>query len=211
MRTVSLLSDRHRGPRALFALMAGQHGVASTVQARDVGVSRAVEERLVDEGALVRLTRGVLTAGGVPLTFSAQAMAAALQPGVVALSHGAAARLHCLTGFEHHATLDVIGTRGSHIRVQPPVYARYSRGRIADHVVIVGSIPVTSISLTLTQIAPEIRRPQLEAAVAAALGRGESVDEIRAVAERWRGPGRPGPAKVLDVLDSVAYRRRRTA
>jgi hypothetical protein len=37
------------------------------------------------------------------------------------------------------------------------------------------------------------------------------MDEIRAVAERWRGPGRPGPAKVLDVLDSLAYRRRRTA
>jgi hypothetical protein len=203
MSTVSLLSDRRRGSRALFALMARQHGVASCVQARNVGVSRAVEERLVDEGALIRPMRGIVAAGGVPLTFSAQAMAAALRPGVTALSHGSAARLHCLAGFEHHATIEVIGARGSHIRVDPPVHARYSRGRISDDIVMLGAIPVTSIPLTLTHVAPQINRPQLVAAVGAALDRGESADEIRIVAERWREPGRPGPAQLLDVLDAV--------
>src|SRR5262245_14335945 len=110
--------------------MAAQHGVASRGQARDVGVSRAVEERLVAEGALVRLMRGIVAAGGMPLTYSAQAMAAALRPGVVALSHGSAARLHRLSGFEVHPTIDVIGARGAHISVHPPVHARYSRRRV---------------------------------------------------------------------------------
>ena len=178
---------------------------------RDAGVSRAVEERLVAEGALVRLMHGILAAGGVPLTFSAQAMAAALRPGVVALSHGAAARLHRLSGFELHSTIDVIGARGSHIRVRPPVHARFSRGRVSDHVVMVGPIPVTSVPLTLTLLTPEITRAQLLAAVDDAIRRGERVDTIREVAEQWREPGRPGPAQLLEILDAVAGGRRRTA
>jgi hypothetical protein len=211
MSTVSLLSDRRRGVRALVALMARQHGVASCVQARNLGVSRAVEERLVDEGALVRPMHGIVAAGGVPLTFSAQAMAAALRPGVAALSHGAAARLHSLAGFERYATIEVIGARGSHIRVEPPVRARYSRGRISDHVVMVGAIPVTSIPLTLTLLTPEITRAQAVAAVSHAVRSGESPDAIREVAEQWRGPGRPGPAHLLDIVEQVESGRRRTA
>jgi len=211
MSTVSLLSDRRRGLRALFALMARQHGVASCVQARHVGVSRNVEERLVDEGALVRPMRGIVAAGGVPLTFSAQAMAAALRPGVAALSHGAAARLHRLAGFEHHSTIDVIGARGSHIRVDPPVQARYSRGRISDHTVMLGAIPVTSIPLTLTLLTPEITRPQAFVAVSHAVSSGESPQAIREVAEQWRESGRPGPAHLLDIVEAVENGRRRTA
>jgi hypothetical protein len=211
MSTVSLLSDRRRGARALFALMARQHGVASCRQACHVGVSRAVEERLVDEGALVRPMRGIVAACGVPLTFSAQAMAAALRPGVAALSHGAAARLHCLAGFEHHATIEVIGARGSHIRVDPPVLARYSRGRISDHIVMLGSIPVTSVPLTLTMLTSEITRAQALTAVSHAVRGGESPHAIREVAEQWRGPGRPGPAHLLDIIDAVENERWRTA
>jgi len=203
MSAVSVLSARRRGPRALFTLMARQHGVASCRQARDVGVSHAVEERLVAEGALVRLMRGILAAGGVPLTFSAQAMAAALRPGVVALCHGAAARLHRLAGFELHSTIDVIGARGSHIRVRPPVQARLTRGPVADHVVMVGPLPVTSVPLTLTLLTPEITRAQLLATVDDAIRRGECVDTIREVAEQWREPGRPGPAQLLEILDEV--------
>jgi hypothetical protein len=212
MSTVSLMSGRRGGPRTLFALMARQNGVASCGQARDAGVSRAVEDRLVGEGALVRLMRGVVAAGGVPLTFSAQAMAAALQPGVVALSHGAAGRLHRLAGFELHETIDVIGPRGAHLRVHPPVQARYSRRPVSDQVVMVGPIPVVSIALTLTQLAPEITRAQLLAAVGDAIRRGEPMEVIREVAAQWREPGRPGPAQVLDVLDAVEDRApRRTA
>lgn len=218
MRPVSVLSlsvvsapDRRRGPRALFALMADQHGVASRRQARGLGVSRAVEDRLVAEGALVRLTRGVVAAGGAPLTFSAQAMAATLRPGVTAISHGAAARLHGITGFAHHPVIDVIGPRGSHLRVETPMFARYSRGPIADHVVMVGPIAVLSLPLTLALLTSEIPWPDAIGAVTEALRRGVPEADLRTVAEEWLEPGRPGPGHLLEILDAIAAGTKRSA
>lgn len=199
--------DRERGPRALFSLMAAQHGVASRSQLRMLGVSRSVEARLVRDGALVRLPNSVVTAGGAPLTFSAQAMAATLRPGVAAVTHGAAARLHRLAGFEHHAQIDVIGTRGSHLRVEPPLVAHYTRRTLDDEVVSVGPIRVTSIPLTLTLVTPEIARDQLIAALADAVGRGVPAATIRDVAERWREAGRSGPPQLLELLDRLSGQR----
>ena len=187
---------RHAGPRALFALMAEQHGVASRAQARAAGVTRAVEERLIAEGALVRAFPGVVAAGGVTMTFSAQAMAATLRPGVMGVSHGAAARLHRLAGFEHHPHIEVIGARGSHIRVDAPIFARYSRRPIDQHIGLVGAIRVTSIPLTLALATPEITSEQAadtltQRAPPAACPRQRSGPSPSSGTER-AGPGRSG-------------------
>jgi hypothetical protein len=183
-----------------------QHGVASRAQVRDVGVSRAVEERLVAEGALVRLFPGIVAAGGVPITFSAQAMAATLRPGVLGISHGAAARLHRLAGFERHPHIDVIGARGAHIRVDDPIFARYSRRPLHEHIVPVGAIRVTSIPLTLALVTPELTREQAGSCVMSALERGVPARSIRDLAVQWRGDGR-----LIELVDQFTGRCRRSA
>ena len=208
LRTLSMTLPDQRGPRALFALMVSQHGVASSAQARELGVSRAVERRLVAEGALVRTRSGVLGAGGAQPTFATCAMAAALRPGVLAVSHGAAARIHRLPGFAAHSAVDVIGARGSHIRGDESVVAHYSRGPIEQHVVRVAGIPVTSVPLTLTLVTSSLTRSDAIAALGEAIGRGASAAAIRSVALQWQEPGRSGPSKVLELLDRIAVRPR---
>jgi hypothetical protein len=192
------------GTRELFELMARQHGVASRAQGRALGVSSAVEQRLMIGGALVPLLPGIVAAGGAALTFSAQAMAATLRPGVVAVSHGAAARLHGLAGFAGHRRVDVIGRRGAHIRLHPPFLPHYTRGPIDGHVVRLGAIPVTSIPLTLVLIASDLSRARVSAVLADVLSGGVPGAAIRAVAGEWRSAGRSGPGRVLELLDGVS-------
>lgn len=203
MSVVSTNPTVRRGPCALFALMSSQHGVASSAQARRAGVTRAVEQRLVAEGALVRPLPGIVAAGGVRPTYAAQAMAASLRPGVVGVSHGAAARLHRLAGYEDHPEIDVIGARGSHIRVGPPILAHYSRGPIGRYITHIGSIPVTTIALTLALITRETNTTRALAALDDALGRGVPATSIRGVAQQWRETGRSGPGLLLTLLDCL--------
>lgn len=186
--------------------MAGQLGVASTTQARALGVSRAVERRLQREGALSEAMPGVLAAGGVRLSFPAMAMAATLRPGVTAVSHGTAARLHRLAGFTDYSGLDVVGDRNAHPSANTPVTRHYSRGPVGEHVGHIGPIPVTSVPLTLAMIAPDTGRSTLIGALADALGRGVSAARIRTVALAWRETGRSGPGLLLSLLDELAAR-----
>ena len=137
------------------------------------------------------------------MTFSAQAMAATLRPGVLGVSHGAAARLHRLAGFEHHPHIEVIGARGSHIRVDAPIFARYSRRPIDQHIGLVGAIRVTSIPLTLALATPEITSEQAADTLTSALRRGVPAATIRAVAEQWHGAGRARPIRLLELLDRL--------
>ena len=179
-----------RGPAALFELMREQHGVASRPQARAVGVSRAVERRLVAEGALVRPVGEVLAVGGVWPSFASRCMATSLLAGVQAISHGAAARLHRLPGFEQHESLDAIGRRGARLHHPPPVVTHRSRRDLDDHIVRVARIPVTSIPLTLVLLAGTVDDRVLARALDDAIRRGIPPAPIEELARRWRVSGR---------------------
>lgn len=188
------------GPPALFALMARQHGVASCQQSRELGVSRAVERRLIREGALREPLAGVLAAGGMRASYSSQAMAATVIPGALALSHGAAARVHRLAGWERHPTLDVVGQRGAHLRTNHPVVSHYTRGPVADHLVNVGALTVTSIPLTLVLIAAECSTDRLRTTLHDAVRRGIRVSAITDVLGDWQVGGRAGTHRLAAVL-----------
>lgn len=188
------------GTPALFALMARQHGVASCQQSRELGVTRAVERRLIREGALQEPLPGVLAAGGMRPSYSSQAMAATMLPGAVALSHGAAARLHKLAGWDQHPTLDVIGQRGAHLRPKLPVVAHYTRGPVAEHLVRVGPLLVTSIPLTLVMIAAECSTERLRVTLHDAVRRGVQVSAITEVLGSWQVGGRAGTQRLATVL-----------
>ncbi|MET0579995.1 MAG: hypothetical protein ABW122_15170, partial [Ilumatobacteraceae bacterium] len=141
--------------------MSAQHGVASTRQSRALGLTRRIERRLLADGVLVVAGPGVVRLAGTPVTFPARAMAAALTPGVMAVSHGAAARLHGFDGFGGHDLVDVIAARGASPRPPRDVRVHRTRGTIAEHVVDVGSIPVLSVGATLALLAPVVGVPAL--------------------------------------------------
>lgn len=180
--------------------MANQHGVASCAQARDIGVTRKVEKRLVAEGTLASPFPGVLTAGGTPVTFEGRAMAAALSSGVVAISHGAAARLHELDGFDDVEAVDVLGRRGAHLHPALDTRLHYTRGALDGHLTTVGPIPVLTVAATLALLAPSAGIGRTARALDSALRLGVASDELRRVAVAWRRKGRRGPPALLMLL-----------
>lgn len=188
------------GMRELFTLMAEQHGVASCVQARQLGLSAKAEATRLADGALASPLPGVLTAAGAPVTFDGRAMAAALSPGVVAVSHSAAARLHGLDGFEDAETVDVLGRRGAHLHHSLGVAVHFTRGALDDHVVRVGPIPVLSVAATLALLAPAVGIGRTARALDSALRVGVDSEELRRVAVQWRRRGRSGPPAMLMLL-----------
>jgi hypothetical protein len=186
--------------RELFELMAAQYGVATTSQARALGLTRRAEVRMIAGGALWSPARDVLAAGGAPVTFAGRAMAAVLSPGATAVSHGAAARLHGLDGFDHYDRVDVIGSQGANPHSAPGTVVHYTRGPILDHVVAVDKIPVMSIPSTLALLAPLVGIGPTARALDSALRMGLSADELRTVALAWRRRGRRGPPALLMLL-----------
>lgn len=201
------MRDISAATTSLFTLMAAQHGVASCAQARELGVSRVVERRLMREGSLNAIPPGLLSAGGAPLSRRGALMAATLRPGAVAISHGAAARIHGLSVFADYRPIDIIGDKGAHLRLESPVLTHYSRGPLTDHVVTVEAIPVTSLALTLVHVAPMLARRRTIDAVLEAMRLGVRASELQSVAEAWRRFGRPGPAIVLAALDDLTSRQ----
>ncbi|CAN5705261.1 DUF559 domain-containing protein [soil metagenome] len=192
--------------RALFDLMAAQHGVATTRQARAVGVSARVERRLQADGTLWSPFPAVLAAGGAPVTFEARALAAAWSPGVVAVSHASAARLHGLDGFDgagrvpDAAPIDVIGQRHATLHRSLGARPHYTRGPIDRSITNLGPIPVLNVPATLALLAPEVGIGPTARALDSALRMGVTADELRATAEAWRQRGRSGPPGLLMLL-----------
>ena len=180
--------------------MATQHGVATTAQARALGISRRVERRLLDAGILAAPFPDVLASGGTPATFHGRAMAAAMAPGVVAIAHGAAARLHRLDGFDRHETIDVIGTNGARPHASLGASVHLSRGPLLDHVQELDRIPVLSVPATLALMAPIVGIGPTAKALDSALRMGVCSDQLRHVATAWRQRGRSGPPALLMLL-----------
>jgi hypothetical protein len=193
--------------RALLELMARQHGVASTSQSRALGVSRRAELRLLDQGIIMSPLPEVLVVAGAPITFHGRAMAAALTPGVTAVSHGAAARLHGLDGFARHETVDVIGPCGANPHAVEGMDLHYTRGPLLQHIVEVDRVPVMTIPSTLALLAPEVGIGPTARALDSALRLGVSTDELRAVAQAWRRQGRSGPPALLMLLGDRVDKR----
>jgi hypothetical protein len=184
----------------LFALMRQQHGVATTSQARALGLTRRAEVRMLTAGSLQSPARDVLAAGGVPVTFEGRAMAAVLSPGVAAVSHGAAARLHGLDGFERYDMVDVIGVQGANPHPAPGTAVHYTRGPVLEHTAPVRKIPTMSIASTLALLAPTVGIGPTARALDSAVRLGVCAEELRTVAMAWRSRGRPGPPALLMLL-----------
>lgn len=189
--------------------MSRQHGIATTNQSRQLGISRRVERRRLADGTLRSPFPGVLAAGGAPVTFEGRALAAAWSPGVVAVSHCAAARLHGLAGFawpsgetDDDAPIDVIGRHGAKLHRSLGARPHFTRADLGAHVTTIGPIPVMTVAATLALLAPEVGIGPTAKALDGALRAGVSPEELRAVAQAWRRRGRSGPTILLRLLDA---------
>jgi hypothetical protein len=185
----------------LLELMARQHGVAASHQARACGIDSAAQRRLIDRGVFIRPVAGVLVSSGAPRTWHQRALVATMAPGRSVVSHGAAARLHGLAGFEHHRHVDVLCRKGWWPDPPAGTITHFTRGPRNDAVVEIDSIPVLDVGVTLALLAPVAGVERTIRALDSALGLGHQVDDLRAAALRWQRRGRAGPTTLLRLLD----------
>jgi very-short-patch-repair endonuclease len=142
--------------RRLAAFAARQHGVLAEWQLLALGFSLSAIDRLVQNGQLHRVYRGVYAVGHRALSSKGRLMAAALAGGPDALiSHRSAAALHGLLD-DSRAVIDVVSP--THRRSRKGL--RFHQSRHLDRAEVNG-IPVTSVARTLLDIAPVVPKRRL--------------------------------------------------
>lgn len=161
--------DTERPDAAIAWIASRQHGVVSHAQARDAGLTRAAIARRVDAGRWIRLLPCVYRVGGAPATGRQGMMAATLWAGAGALlSHRAAGVLHGLDG----VTADRLEVTAPRRLRSGDVVAHFTSSFTAIDRDLVDSIPVTSATRTLIDLACVLDRDLLELGLEDALRRG---------------------------------------
>lgn len=186
-----------------FELMAERDGVLACSEARSLGLDWEREDRLVARGVLVRPAPGVVQAVGAPTSWRQRVRVAALAPGDGVISHGAAARLHGLDGFDRYDRVDVLCRKGWWPNCPAGTIRHFTRG-LADRwqdVEEVDGIRTLTVAATLTLLTPTAGVSATARALDSALRAGRDLDELREVATRWCKRGRPGPRTLLMLLD----------
>lgn len=192
--------SRREKVRALLALAARQHGVATTQQALDAGFSHSAIARAVENGEWVRVHVGVYIVSPAADPVRGSILGHVLRaPGRAWASHASAAWLWGLSSSvplrpQISTTANLRGGRATIRRVdQMP----------ADHARVVQGIPVTSPERTLVDVAARIPAPRLEAMVAEAVRtKLVSVGDLRECAVGLSRRGRSGPRALLRILDA---------
>jgi predicted transcriptional regulator of viral defense system len=193
---------RHHPPAgARVAALAGrQHGVASTGQLRECGLSPAAIRRWVQAGSLHPLHRGVYAVGHRALSLNSRQLAAVFAAGRSALlSHRSAGRNRDL--IRHTGAIEVSTPRSRKPR-EGFVLHRSRSLTEADHTLVAG-IPTTSVARTLVDLAEVLNENRLAKAVHEA--EVQRVFDLSAIDEvLTRVPGRTGRHRLHRVLE--AYR-----
>ncbi|MEA2210624.1 MAG: hypothetical protein QOF83_572 [Solirubrobacteraceae bacterium] len=194
--------DGHSGhsdtPRPLAELAARQHGVVTTGQLVWLGFSPKVITRLVRDGHLIRLSRGVYAVGHDRLTARGRWMAAVLACGEGAvLSHAAALSLWDLIPVPGGA-IDVSAPRHWRRRIEG-VRCHGLRHLHPDDCTVIDGIPVTSLPRTLLDRAQTLHRQRLRTLLEQTQRRGLfNLVSFTALLERSRG--HHGAANLIAVL-----------
>jgi hypothetical protein len=178
-------------------------GVAHADTARSLGISWHRERRLLELGILDRPAHRVLRSTAVIETWRQRCRIATMTAGRGVISHGAAARLHGLGGFETHPHVHLLCRKGSWPGPTGVVVTHFTRGLDDRDITEVDAIPVLTVPATLAILRPHAGPEATARAITSALATGWTADELRATAERWCTRGRPGPRFVIDELDRL--------
>ncbi len=185
---------------ALAALATRQHGVVSSAQLRELGLSKHAVRSRVERHALQRVYPGVYAVGHTALTLDARRMAAVLACGPGALlSHRAAGAAEGLLSSSSRFEVTVPTPR----RSRAGILVHRSRLIHAEDRSSVRGIPVTSVARTLVDLAEVLPEQRLARAVHEA--EVLRVFDLHAIERTLaRLPGRRGAKRLRGVL--AAYR-----
>lgn len=196
-----------RADRAIAELAARQHGVFSTAQLLEAGLTRRAIEYRIEARRLYRVHRGVLSI--VPrelMTRNAFFMAAVLAggPGAV-LSHRSAAALWGMRG-----------ASGGRVEITVPkklgrrLGLRAHRAQLpGDEITTVDGIPVTSPPRTILDLAAGLQRHELERTIEQAqVLRLQDRLSVSDLLDRY--PGRRGTATLRGLIEAGKVRERVT-
>jgi hypothetical protein len=186
--------------RAMAALAGRQHGMVARWQLLELGMSEAMIKTRLRHGGLHRLHGGVFAAGHCSITMESRWMAAVLAFGSRAvLSHRSAGQLW---GLVPRSSIAPEVTRPGRTGGRPRLVA-HEVTLMADEVVRVRGIPVTSVPRTMFDLAGMLREREVERA-----WNEMEVREYRSslsvpdLLERY--PGRPGSALLARLATAKA-------
>jgi very-short-patch-repair endonuclease len=195
-----------RASDAARRLAAGQHGVLTIAQLRDLGVSRRQIQGAVSSGRLSRLHQGVLLVGQFPLPFTAEQAAVLACPGAVA-SHGSAAWLYGMLGHKPSPVHITVARR--HVHGGPVICVHETASLHHFEIRERHGIPVTSPVRTLVDLAANCDEDDLNQAVAEAFAlRLTNLTSLQRATTAYRG--RRGVARLAAVLGDGGSRRVRS-
>ncbi len=178
--------------RDVLELASRQYGCFSRIQALCAGVGDdAIKQRLGTD-RWVQLAPGVYGLPGWPGSWTRSLWVAHLDAGPASVvSHEAAAALHELTSFRP-GPLTLMIRHGSHQRPGEAI-VHQSRDLEAAHRIVIDGLPVTTVARTFLDLAATTRRGRLALALDdACLARRCRLEEVRALYEELRRPGKPG-------------------
>lgn len=194
----------HGTASGVWQIARRQHGVVSRRQLVESGLGKEAIRQRVRRGRLHRIWPGVYAVGRPTLTREGTWMAAALTCGDGALlSHSSAGELWGMRPPSRGwPEVSIPFERTAAKRPKMRIHRR--RGiqdfEVAEH----RGIPVTSVPLTLIDLAPRLTGPQLERAVNEA-DRLDRIDPESLRAALDRQPPRPGIAKLRALLDAPTF------
>lgn len=189
---------------SVWGLAARQHGVVAWGQLVRLGLSRRAIQHRVAKGRLHRVMWGVYAVGRPQLTSFGRWMAAVLACGSGAvLSHESAAQLWGVRPGDS-SPIEVSVPVASEHRC-PGVRVHRRTGLGSADVTRHEGIPVTSVVLTLIDLARSLNPAQLERAVNEA-DRLDLIDPsaLRLALDAYAG--RPGVARLRELLDRRTFR-----
>lgn len=181
----------------LLQLAGNRHGVTSTVEAQQVGVSRAQIRTLRRNGQLVSPHRGVLVSTSAPESWLQTCAIATVFSGGI-LSHRAAATLHGFDGFEYRSP-EVTIPANKHKPAAPWSCHRSFQLEEIDFLEVRG-ILATSMARTLADLGAVSTDDEVEKALDHLLRIGVSLKWILATLERLDRPGQSGCGALKRVL-----------
>ncbi|HVF78059.1 MAG TPA: type IV toxin-antitoxin system AbiEi family antitoxin domain-containing protein [Solirubrobacteraceae bacterium] len=177
--------------------MASQHGVLSLAQLQDLGLSTSGVGKRVAAGRLHRVHHGVYSViDPMLLTRPGRFMAAVLACGAsAALSHRCAAAQHELR-LGVRALVDVTTPHG---KSRPGIRVHSAATLLPSDIILIDSIPTTTLARTLLDVAEDATRRELERAIDAA--EQQRILDMSAIDDALsRANGRHGQATLQAVL-----------
>jgi predicted transcriptional regulator of viral defense system len=193
----------HRFHPDVLALVGRQHGVASSEQLQELGLTETQVGRMVNAKQLAVVHRAVYRLAGMPVSFESECVAVSLADSEIRISHQTAARLY---GLRQMASARIHATV-SHDRrpvVTDTVFVHRSRSfDVADSKLRDDRIRVTTPARTLVDLAATVGHQRLESALEHALHlRLVTIDELGETTERLAARGRSSARRMRTLLAS---------